>query len=140
MAEMLHEIEIAAPVRGVFEALTTQKGLRSWWTSDVEARPSKGSVAVFGFGDHSTVFRMRLDELQSGKRVVWTCLGDVPEWKGTRLSWTLAKNGKRTRLRLAHGRWRSTRGWFATCNSTWGELLHRLKAYLEGRRPGPHFK
>jgi hypothetical protein len=25
------------------------------------------------------------------------------------------------------------------CNSTWGELMYRLKGYLEGENPGPHW-
>jgi hypothetical protein len=25
----------------------------------------------------------------------------------------------------------------ATCNSTWGELMYRLKDYAEGKNPGP---
>ena len=26
---------------------------------------------------------------------------------------------------------------FAMCNSSWGELMHRLKGYAEGKNPGP---
>jgi hypothetical protein len=26
------------------------------------------------------------------------------------------------------------------CNSTWGELMYRIKDYLEGRNPGPHWR
>lgn len=26
----------------------------------------------------------------------------------------------------------------ATRNSTWGELMYRLKGYVEGKNPGPH--
>jgi hypothetical protein len=28
----------------------------------------------------------------------------------------------------------------ATCNSTWGELMYRLKDHVEGRNPGPHWR
>ena len=28
----------------------------------------------------------------------------------------------------------------ATCNSTWGELMYRLKAHAEGKNPGPHWR
>ena len=37
------------------------------------------------------------------------------------------------------GGWRSTEGYFAVCNSTWGELMYRLKDYVEGKRPGPRW-
>jgi hypothetical protein len=94
---------------------------------------------VFGFGNRASVFRMRVDRLVPAQRVVWTCLGDVPEWKGTRLRFELTAHGAGTTLRFTHAGWRSTRGYFATCNSTWGELMHRLKAHVEGKKPGPHF-
>jgi hypothetical protein len=28
----------------------------------------------------------------------------------------------------------------ATCNSTWGELMYRLKGYVDGKNPGPHWR
>jgi hypothetical protein len=44
---------------------------------------------------------------------------DQPEWNGTTLTWDLEM--------------------FAICNSSWGELMYRLKNYVEGRNPGPHW-
>jgi uncharacterized protein YndB with AHSA1/START domain len=138
MADMLHQIGIDALPRAVLAALTTEAGLRAWWTADSVARPELGSVAEFGFGNRATVFRMRVAEL-SDTRVMWECLGDHDEWRGTRLTWDLAREGEGTVLRFRHGGWRSDQGWFALCNTTWGELLHRLKAHAEGRAPGPLF-
>lgn len=42
-------------------------------------------------------------------------------------------------LNFTHGNWRSPGGYFAPCNSTWGELMYRLKDYVEGKRPGPRW-
>ena len=28
----------------------------------------------------------------------------------------------------------------ATCNSTWGELMYRLKDYVEGKNLAPHWR
>ena len=28
----------------------------------------------------------------------------------------------------------------ASCNSTWGELMYRLKGFVEGKNPGPHWR
>jgi len=141
MAEMLHQIQIKASPEKVYEALTAQNGLRSWWTSDTVAKPEVGSVAEFGFNNRATVFRMRVAELTPNQHVIWECLGDIDEWIGTRLIWELkAADNNFTNLRFTHANWRSTEGWFAMCNSTWGELIHRLKNFAEGKTPGPHFK
>jgi uncharacterized protein YndB with AHSA1/START domain len=139
MADMYHAISIAAPAEKVYEAIVTQAGLRAWWTADSVAEARVGSTAEFGFRNRAAVFRMRVEELQPGRRVVWACLGDVDEWKGTRLTWEIAPKDGGAELRFTHGDWRSTAGAYPLCNSTWGELMHRLKAYAEGKAPGPHF-
>lgn len=139
MAELLHDVTIAASPAKVYAALTTQKGLRSWWTRDTTARARVGSEAVFGFSRRAAVFRMRIAALKPGTRVEWHCTGEVAEWKGTRLTWDLERVEGGTRLRFAHARWRSTRGSYAACNTTWGELMHRLKAFAEGGRPCPRW-
>jgi uncharacterized protein YndB with AHSA1/START domain len=140
MPQMLHEIDIAASPARVYEALTTQKGVRSWWTAGTVMDEHVGGKADFGFDGGAVVFRMKIVELTPGKRVVWACVGgDNPEWKGTRLSWDISKAGRGSLLRFTHARWRKASHMFAICNSTWGELVHRLKATCEGARPGPHW-
>ena len=139
MPDMRHEIAIEAPPEKIYEAITTQAGLCGWWTSDSVAEPRLGSIAEFGFFKHETVFRMRIDKLSPRKRIVWTCLGDPDEWKGTKLTWVLSPESGGTKLRFKHGKWRSTKGAFRRCNSTWGALMYRLKDYAEGKAPGPHF-
>jgi uncharacterized protein YndB with AHSA1/START domain len=140
MAEMHHEIQIEASPQKVYDAITAQEGLRSWWTADSVAKPSVGTIAEFGFDKRTILFRMRVEELKPGKRVVWACLGDPDEWKGTRLTWDISQRGKITTLHFTHSDWRSATSFFATCNSTWGELMYRLKAYAEGKSPGPHWR
>lgn len=140
MPDMHHQIQIAAPPEKVFEALTTQAGLQSWWTSDTVTEPRPGGSAQFGFHNRSVIFRMHIQELTPSKKVVWECLGDDEAWKGTRLTWDLSADDGATVLHFAHANWRSGEGYFAVCNSTWGELMYRLKNYVEGRNPGPHWK
>jgi uncharacterized protein YndB with AHSA1/START domain len=138
MSDILHRITIAAPTERVFEAITTSEGLRRWWTADSTAEPRVGSVAVFGFGNRATVFRMRIEELIPGKRVAWICLGDNEEWQGTRLALDLTPTADGgTNLRFGHREWRSVDGGYATCNTTWGHLMHYLKAYAEGNASTP---
>jgi hypothetical protein len=42
-------------------------------------------------------------------------------------------------LRFTHGGWRSETDYFLNCNTTWGELMYRLKAAAEGKPRGPLF-
>lgn len=139
MADMHHAVQIDAPPDKVYHAIATDAGLRSWWTADSQADSSVGGKAEFGFDNRGTVFHMRIEELRPGARVVWSCLGDPDDWKGTRLTWEMSEEDGGTMLRFTHGDWRSTEGYFGICNSTWGELMYRLKDHVEGERPGPRW-
>ena len=140
MAVIRHQITIDAAPDTVYDALATQAGLRSWWTADTKTYGKAGGKARFGFYRGSTLFHMTIEELVPGKRVVWKCHGDHPEWKGTLLAWTLAGNKKSTILRFTQSKWKKYSDFCAACNSTWGELIYRLKGYVEGKNPGPHWK
>lgn len=139
MADLHHAIEIQASPEKVYQAIATDEGLRSWWTADSKTDSKVGGSAEFGFDNRGTIFRMRIEELRPGARVAWSCVGDPDDWKGTRLTWELSKTDDGTMLRFTHGHWRSAEGYFALCNSTWGELMYRLKDAVEGKRPGPRW-
>jgi len=141
MEDMIHEITIDASPSQVMDAITTEEGLRSWWTSDSSARPEVGSSAEFGFGNRSTVFKMSVNEIVPSEQVVWACYDGPDEWKGTVLTWSLStqEGEQKTRLRFRHANWKSTDGDFAICNTTWGHLFVLLKQYVEGENPGPYF-
>ncbi len=139
MAEIKHQIPINASPEKVYAALATQEGLRGWWTADSIADKKVGGKAEFGFDKREMVFRMTIEKLDPNKAVVWNCHGDHPEWDGTTLTWTIAREGNATMLRFAQSGWKSVSDFCATCNSTWGELMYRLKNYVEGKNPGPHW-
>jgi uncharacterized protein YndB with AHSA1/START domain len=140
VAEVKHQIPINATRDNVYAALATEKGLKSWWTADTRADEKAGGKAEFGFENRGMVFRMNIEELSPGKRVVWSCHGDHPEWDGTRLTWNISEQDGATVLRFTHGGWKSMSDFCCSCNSTWGELMYRMKDYLEGRNPGPHWR
>jgi len=140
VAEIKHQIPIKATPDKVYSALATQNGLRNWWTADTAADERAGGKAQFGFDNRGMIFRMNIDKLDPGKRVVWSCHGDHPEWNGTILSWELTPQDGGTILRFTQSGWKSITDFCAACNSTWGELMYRLKDYVEGRNPGPHWK
>jgi uncharacterized protein YndB with AHSA1/START domain len=124
----------------VYAAIATQAGLRGWWTADTNADEKVGGKAEFGFDKRGMVFRMKIEKLDPDKRVVWSRHGDRQEWADTVLTWELAADGGGTNLRFTQSQWKSVSDFYALCNSTWGELMYRLKDYVEGRNPGPHWR
>jgi uncharacterized protein YndB with AHSA1/START domain len=140
MAELRHQILIKAAPAKVYAAIATPAGLAGWWTADSKTEDKVGGKAEFGFDKRATVFHMKIDKLEETKRVVWSCHGDPPEWDGTTLTWELSPQREGTTLHFTHGNWKSATDYYAMCNSTWGELVYRLKDYVEGKNPGPHWK
>jgi len=140
MAEMKHQIPIKAAPAKVYAALATQAGLRGWWTADSTTAEKIGGNAEFGFDKRGMIFHMKIEELDPATLVVWSCHGDHPEWNGTRLTWKLSPQNGGTVVRFSHSNWKDASEFYDTCNSTWGELMHRLRDYAEGKNPGPHWK
>ncbi len=127
MPDMHHAISIDAPPQRVFEALSTAEGLR-WWCGDVEV---EGAVSSLRFDDCGSILRFRVEDLLAPRRLAWSCLGDLDDWRGTRLSWELEARGKGTELRFTHAGWREVTEHFATTNTCWESLLAALKAQVE---------
>jgi uncharacterized protein YndB with AHSA1/START domain len=140
--DSLHEITIAAPAKKVFEAWTTDEGLRAWWTSDTTAPRKPGDDYVLRFGGN-VAFHFRVDEEVAGARVAWRGVegpGMPAEWIDTRIDVriTAAADG-RTRMQFAHRNWKSIEGAYCPCNTTWGELVYRLRDWCEEHPRGPLF-
>ncbi len=141
MATLYHGIEIEAPPEKVFDAVTTQRGLSSWWTVDCSVPEAKaGNVAEFGFNGHTVVFKMRVEKLVPSKLITWKCIGGPKEWKGTGLRWEISKTTKGSELQFTHSNWKAIDEYFRMCNSTWGELMYRLKDYTQTGESNPLFK
>jgi uncharacterized protein YndB with AHSA1/START domain len=165
MSTIRHEVWINADTKTVFDALTTQPGLDSWWGKALSAEPKVGHVIEFDHG-HGDLLRMRITDLEPNERVVWRCVSDFTdpgypgsEWLGHELHFELASAGDDplaqrllgilfdtdsrdpvTILRLEQRGWSSDDRWSAFCNSAWGATLAGpLKSYCEGPngRTGP---
>ena len=135
MPDIVHAIQISAPADTVYSLTSTPAGLSKWWAADV----SESDAAVeLGFFNRQTVYRLRLQESQSRDRIEWLCESGH-EWKGTRLVFHMEPHGNGTLLRFTHAGWHSPTDYFVSCNTTWGELMFRLKAAAENKSIGPLF-
>ncbi len=139
-------VEIAASVAKVFGAITTEKGLKGWWTTTCEAGTGAGSRATFRFGKTHNV--MRVEKLSPERELVWQCLEQhhesaelkrKDEWAGTRLSFRLeAVSPASTVLHFEHEGLNPQLECYAICERGWDHFLkHSLKRYVETGRGEP---
>ena len=137
MPDIKHAIQIEAAADRVFSLVANAEGFKEWWAADV-AIDKAACFADLGFFNRSTVYRLRSAQLAAPTRAQWQCESGK-EWDGTRLLFDLAEQNGRTQLRFTHAGWAAETDYFTSCNTTWGELMFRLKAAAEGRNPGPLF-
>jgi uncharacterized protein YndB with AHSA1/START domain len=139
MADIVHLVPIQASPQSVYEAITTEEGLKSWWTDDVSAEPREGSTATFRFEGGQVAFRMNVDKLEPAEAVEWSVEAPAPpEWEETRVTWRLQPDDGNTRLLFGHRDWASIENSFAAINYNWAYYLTSLKEYLEKGEGFPH--
>jgi uncharacterized protein YndB with AHSA1/START domain len=139
MPDLLHRIPINAIPKDVYDAVATQAGMQGWWSQDTKMDERVGGKTEFGFSKRSMVFRMVIDALEPGRTVRLACSGDHAEWAGTTLEWKVETAPEGSILHFSHRGWREMTPFAATCNTTWGELMYRLKSFVETRRANPHW-
>ncbi len=142
MPACLHKIKIQAAPRAVFDAWTTEKGISAWWTKECRMSQNESGVHIFVFDNGNVKFHFRIDEQIPAKTIRWTGIAadKMPqEWVGTRIEVDINASEGSTILKFGHINWQSTQGLFALCNTTWGELMYRLRDHCEGKGRGPLF-
>ena len=135
MSDIQHCVQIAATADTIYPLIATAQGFSQWWATDIAGLP--GAVEL-GFFKRTTIYRLKLQTDRPPVEAEWACESGE-EWIGTRIVFRLETRGAGTLLRFTHGGWQSATDYFVSCNTTWGELMYRLKAAAEGHGRGPLF-
>ncbi len=132
-----HSVGIKASEETVYLALTDTKKLAGWWTTDTRGDGSKvGGVLEFWFGDFCLKFEVV--DLEAGKLVRWKYSGDVGEWVGTEVAYSISADKKQSYVRFGHTGWRSESGSFSHCSTKWAVFMVSLKDFLEKGKGQPY--
>jgi hypothetical protein len=137
MPDIKHSIQIDAAPPAVHALVVSAQGFTEWWAADVAENKSSGNVDL-GFFNRATTYELRPIQIAAPELAHWIC-ETGKEWSGTRLFFDLADQSGKTSLRFTHAGWQAETDYFVACNTTWGELMFRLKAAAEGKKPGPLF-
>lgn len=144
MTHYRRQLDLAAPPAAVYAALSTQPGLRGWWTQTCDVAEVEGGTATFRFGPHHKT--MRIDRLVPDREVRWHCVQahiEVPgmpadEWVGTTIAYRLApRGGQGTRLEVEHLGLTPALACWELCRTGWDQFLGSLQALVEQGRGQP---
>lgn len=137
MPDIKHSIQIAAAPQAVHPLVASAEGFSRWWASDVTPDKTTGNVEL-GFFNRATVYGLHPILIAAPRQAHWLCQSGK-EWSGTRLLFDLGEQKGQTLVRFTHADWQSETDYFISCNTAWGELMFRIKATAEGKKPGPLF-
>jgi activator of HSP90 ATPase len=135
MADVLHQTGIKASAEAIYEVLTKEDGLKSWWSQHSSI---DGSLASVSFYNGMVTFKLRVAETKANEKVVWAVEGGPPDWSNTTITWTISEQDGQTILHLAHRGFPSTEGNFANVNYNWGWYVTSIKFLLEKGEGMPH--
>jgi hypothetical protein len=85
------------------------------------------------------VFRMAIEALEPNRIVRLKCSRGQPEWAGTMLEWEIEPKPAGSALKFQHRDRRAMTPYAASCNTTWGHLMFKLKAFVESGKPAPRW-
>ncbi|MFF4597617.1 SRPBCC domain-containing protein [Amycolatopsis sp. NPDC001319] len=124
-------VSIDAAPDTVFDALTTVTGLGAWWTRVTGTGDTGGELRFFF--SHPDPCVMRVDEATRPSLVRWTVTSCdfLPDWVGTRPTFTLVPAGGATELRFRHHGLTAELECIAMCTRGWNHFTESLRAYAE---------
>jgi uncharacterized protein YndB with AHSA1/START domain len=130
MPDIRHLVFVKSTPEKIYQVITTQQGIASWWSIDNNAKPEKGSVYRISFG--SEYYKeIKVLDLVTGRKVVWEILQADPEWLNTKINFDISAGKNSTVLRFSHYGWKEYTDMFAQCSYHWAIYLGNLKAFAE---------
>jgi uncharacterized protein YndB with AHSA1/START domain len=137
MPDILHRVGINSPPEQVYHALSDEKGLAGWWTTNTKASATVDAIDRFRFGDRG-FNDMRVAELVPGKRVKWHCVDGAAEWIGTELTFDLKPDNGLTIVLFAQRGWKEPVEFMHYCSTKWATYLLSLKSLCETGKGAPY--
>ncbi len=135
---ILMQLDIAADRATIHRAISTEAGIRAWWSKRTVG-PSGGQLRV-SFPDVPQPFEFSVARDDS-ERVDWVTGGFPPWWAGTTIRWDIAENpdAPGTRLLFSHRGYDPENPVIPIVTPAWAQIVLRLKAYAETGEAQPFF-
>jgi len=139
MFSIHHDLRIKTSPAQLFEALTHEKGLDSWWTKRSAGSPKIGEEYRFYFTTGYDWYA-KVAFVMENKQISFKMIDADEDWKETILTFTIKKENDICLLRFDHTEWRSINDHFRRTSYFWAMYLRGLKKYLEENIITPYGK
>lgn len=130
MADILQDLPISAPVRDVFNAVATPRGLDEWWALSSSGSPTPGAEYSLDFGPDYQ-WKARVVECVPDKVFELELTEAMPDWMHSRVRFELEDRGKDTWVRFSHRGWPEASEHYRISTHCWAMYLRVLRRHLE---------
>jgi hypothetical protein len=130
------------------EAFAAINNVRGWWSGEIEGSTDElGDEFTYRYQDlHYS--KQKITELIPGKKVVWLVLdgqlnfvNDKSEWKGTKITFDIARKGDKTEVRFTHVGLVPHYECYGACSNAWGSYMNSsLRSLITTGRGQPNQK
>ena len=126
-----HAVKINAHRERVFKALTVIDEMAAWHHGPVEGDIAVGAVLTLN-AKPGLKISWETKELVANERIVQKCVEGPGSSVGKTLTFSLSDTDAGiTLVELTDGEWADDDAHLPFCNTHWGDVLHRLKKYVE---------
>jgi hypothetical protein len=113
------------------QAFAAINNVRGWWSGRIEGNTDElGAEWTYRYEDVH-LSKQKITELVPGKTVVWEVLDgylnfveDKTEWKGTKITFDIARTGDKTEVRFTHLGLVPDDECFELCSNAWGFYIN----------------
>ena len=130
MHDILHDFQIEAKPVEIFRAISTSKGLNSWWTLNSSGIPEEGELYNLDFGPDYQ-WTARVVKVDNPNILEWKMEKSDDDWKDTIVGFEIIGNGTHSHVKFYHKSWAESNDHFRRSNYCWASYLRLLKRYIE---------
>ncbi|HWN98398.1 MAG TPA: SRPBCC domain-containing protein [Blastocatellia bacterium] len=137
MADIFQHFPIKAPLRRVFQAVSTAAGLDSWWTKRSSGEPAESAEYQLGFGPEHQ-WRAVVSRCNPDTEFELELTAADDDWRGTRVGFLLEEKDGETQVRFHHSGWPKDNDHYRVSCYCWAMYLRLLKRYVETGETVPY--
>jgi uncharacterized protein YndB with AHSA1/START domain len=130
MNAILMDLWINAKPVEIFNAVSTPKGLNSWWTLDADGVPEDGEVYRFHFGPEYD-WKGKVTFCSKPYTIQWEMFKSDPDWDKTVVGFEIFAEENGSLVKFFHKGWSEVNDHFRRSNYCWATYLRLLKRYIE---------
>jgi uncharacterized protein YndB with AHSA1/START domain len=131
MVTLNHAVKVRASRARTYKALTELTEMAAWHVGSIEGEIAQGEVMTL-LPKPGQRFGWRTERLETDSKIVQAAVEGSDTSPGKTLTFSLSDlEDGRTLVELTDGEWREGDPNLPFCNAHWGEVLFRLKNYVE---------